>query len=126
MARAGFYMHFVPFGRYLNAHTHGFDKTWKHPDFQMVMPLGEGIMSGIFWNFANRVKDGETFKSGDNVDKIIGGGHKVRLMEAKEAGRSVLRVLLPDPEWRFPGDPGVLNEYARQVTVDTDKEPMEN
>jgi len=120
MKRDGFYMHFVPLPHgYVNAHTHGFKETWGHPDLQVVIPLPQQVMSSIFWNFANRVKKGEAFKAGDLVDKII-SGHPVKLIDAKEEGRPILRVLLPDPKWRYPGDTGCTEIYEAQTTLETD------
>lgn len=120
MKKGGFFMHYVPLpDGYMNAHTHGFRETWKHPDFQIVIPLPERVVADIFWNFAHRAKAGEQFKAGDSVEKII-SGHPIRLIDAKEEGRPVLRVLLPDPKWRYPGEPDCMPTYEAQMTLETD------
>jgi hypothetical protein len=115
----GFFTHFVfDVGhKFANYHTHGFQKTWEHNDFQIVLPLAHETAQGIFWNLAHRVKDGDRFSDGQDVDKII-NGLLVRLMKARDAGRDVLRILIPDENGLFPGDDGVAPIYAVQDTAE--------
>jgi len=116
MEKYKFYSHFVANDPepYANFHTHGIDLSWKHPDFQIVVPMDPKIALDLFWSFVERIKEGERFGAGDVVQKII-KGHDVRLIEAVECGRKVLRIVLPDPQWRFPGDPGCDELYAGQI-----------
>ena len=114
MEKYGFYMHFVPDGHFINAHTHGFDKTWGHLDFQIVLPLEQKLISSFFWTFADRVKAGEKFEADTSVDKVI-KNMPVRLTRAHENDRDVLRIIFPDKNGKFYGDPGVDEAYAHQV-----------
>lgn len=120
LEKHGFYMHMVggPEG-FVNAHTHGFQKTWGHTDFQIVLNVGQKTISSIFWEFADRVKAGEVFHGGMLVDKII-KKYAVKLDQNTETGRDVLRVLLPDADGRFPGDSGVAGYFADQAGVVVD------
>ena len=121
LQKCGFYMHFVnsPEEGYMNAHTHGFDETWNHPDFQIVIRLDPKTVSEIFWNFAKRVKGGEIFTSGMSVDKIIASS-LVKLETMIEGSRQVLRVILPDADGRFPDDSDVSPFFERQMHIETD------
>lgn len=101
---------------YYNVHTHGFDVTWGHVDMQIVFPIDPKISHSLLWNFARKIKAGEKFKDGDMVDGIV-TGFKVKLMGAVEDDRHVLRILLPDKNGKFPGDPGCKEGYEKQDKV---------
>lgn len=121
MAKHGWYVHFVggqPAGdQFVNAHTHGLDHTWKHPDFQIVVMLDERNMKAILDTFVDRVKAGEKFSAGMEVEHII-KNMPVRLVDAIEAKRKVLRIVFPDKNGLFPGDPGVAPAMGRQVELE--------
>lgn len=98
LAEDGYYIHAVfddtstPFGN--NVHTHGLESV-GHLDIQVVAPIDMMVM------------DGKRFKSGDRIllydsREVSAAGfadnkYYVKLVDAKEGGRSVLRVILPDP-----------------------------
>ena len=115
----GFCSHFVgdPDCRYSNYHTHGFRKTWDHDDFQIVVSIPPNVANNLFWTFADRVKAGERFSDGSQVDKIL-KGHLVHLKKAREGGRDVLRIILPDKNGLFPEDHGVDRYFGMQETVE--------
>lgn len=95
----GFFCHYVfddheaPLG--VNAHTHGLVENFDHDDFQIVAPVPAKSMHGLFWNFVNRIKEGERFFSGQVVENIA-KNYKVKLVNAEEEGRIVLRIIVPD------------------------------
>lgn len=76
-------------------HTHGMDETYHHLDFQIVFPISEKIVNSIFWGFADLLKEGNQFASGDRVSGII-KNYDVLLLEVENGGRRVLRIILPD------------------------------
>lgn len=118
IAKYGFAVHGVhdyPDG-FANYHTHGIAETVGHPDFQIVMPLPFDVSMSIFWTLFRRVKDGERFAAGQSADRVI-KGYQVRFLEAREDGRDVLRLLLPDKNGKFPGEPGCVPAWAQQATV---------
>ena len=118
MEKYGFFMHFVPLGEYLNAHTHGVFDSFKHPDLQLVLPVSGAVGGSILRTVVNRIKKGETFKPGQDYQEIA-QGYPVRFMKAVENGRDVLRLIFPDRDGRFPGDPGVSEMIAGQIDVVT-------
>lgn len=65
------------------------------------------------------VANGEKFKSGDILSDVLAGGYNVLLLEIEETGRKVLRILLPDPENRLPGDKLCTYPYNRQAKFKT-------
>lgn len=99
-AEYGFIMHFVidhdpqtPSG--FNAHTHGMDVI-GHPDFQITLPLSKESIASFFHTMCNRVKKGEKFKDGDVISDLCANGYKVRLINAEECERPVLRLVFAD------------------------------
>lgn len=103
MKKYGFYTHFVIDGDFenspsgVNHHTHGIPHSAGHSDFQITVPLDPEVVNGIFHNLYKRVMDGEVFAAGDIVHDIIGNDLEITFIEAEENGRTVLRVILPDP-----------------------------
>lgn len=79
----------------VNYHTHGFDETQNHLDFQIVYPIDAQIAHSIFGNLFNEIKAGSVFYADENYSGII-QGYKIRLIRAIEGERPVLRVILPD------------------------------
>lgn len=100
LGEQGFFVHYVgqddasPTG--FNAHTHGLHQ-YDHLDFQLVVPLPPRIGHSVISELANRVKGGERFEAGQVVDKVV-CDFNVKLIEAQEDDRKVLRIILPDPE----------------------------
>lgn len=84
----------------INAHTHGLEK-WDHLDLQIVCPLAEETVGGTFRNIIERIKEGERYKHEDILEGILGGGYLIKLVEAVESGRLVLRAIIPDEEGHF-------------------------
>lgn len=101
-----------------NAHTHGMSK-YGHQDFQLVLYLHPNQMGYVLNNLGLRVQAGERFKAGDLVEGIF-DRCPLRLDEAEESGRKVLRVIIPDDQNRFPEDPDCTYPYSYQL-VPTDE-----
>lgn len=116
MRKDGFYMHFVQEEEgAINAHTHGFDVTFGHKDFQIVFPIPPKVVTSLFWTFRDRLAAGERFNPGDEVTRII-KTFKVGLALAEEGGREVLRVMLPDAEGRLPHEADCKATFKQQET----------
>jgi hypothetical protein len=95
-----------------DAHTHGLEDSYGHPDFEIVLPLPYATAHQILCNLVDGVKAGDRFKAGDAAGGII-RGYDVGFADATEGGRDVLRVIVPDPEGRTArGEIG--GEYGRQ------------
>lgn len=105
MKKCGFYTHFVqdddtmPFG--VNMHTHGLDETYNHKDFQSVVPLNGDLVHSIFWHLVEELKKGTRFKAGDVLENYVGNGYKLKLVNAEEDGRAVLRIIFPDKNGNY-------------------------
>ncbi len=115
----GFVIHYVGGyeNEYVNAHTHGFQETWNHTDFQIVIPIPPETVNEILWVFANRVKGGESFKDGEAVFAII-EKWPVYLMETTEANEhKVLRIIFPDKNGNYPGNENCDANFNGQRTV---------
>jgi hypothetical protein len=80
-----------------NAHTHGLEDGYGHPDFQIILPLPFATAHQILANLVDAVKSGRRFAAGDTASGVI-RGFNVSFAEATEGGRDVLRVIVPGPE----------------------------
>lgn len=100
-----------------DAHTHGMDK-YNHPEFQVVLDLGPGMIGYLLNSMGYRVQAGETFKDGDVVTGITSTKESedlpLRLKEVESNGKKLLRIILPDEKYRFPDDEGCQEVYNLQ------------
>lgn len=99
MAEYGWVVHFVkdedsPTG--LNIHTHGLQESFDHPDLQVVLPIPTNIIQPILHTIVDRIKAGERFSDGETIENVISNGLSVKMVNAKESDREVLRVIFPD------------------------------
>jgi hypothetical protein len=95
----GWYSHYViddpmsPNG--FNCHTHGVKEVFNHPDFQIVLPMHQGVCSGIFGRLVEKLKGGDSLEG--TMDDVI-SMYSVRTIHAKEGDREVLRIIIPDKD----------------------------
>lgn len=101
-----------------NAHTHGMEK-YGHMDFQLVLKTHPAEIGRILNTFGLLVQSGRRFKAGDMVSGIF-QDCDVRLDEFEETGRTVLRIIIPDDENRFPEDEKCMEVYRLQL-LETDE-----
>lgn len=122
MRRYGWYAHHV-FDYYqetiygcafLNAHTHGLTESWQHPELQVVLPLPSETVQAILSNAVALIREGTVLQDGMHVEKVI-QGYPVLVRQVEVDGEVHMRLILPDPAGRFPGDPGCDPEYALQA-----------
>lgn len=97
----GFFTHFVaprvghPEDSPAQAHTHGLVESMNHPDLQIKFPLSGKTAQGVFHSVVDRIREGQRFEAGKDYDGILTNDYKVRMIEAIEDGRTVLRIILP-------------------------------
>ena len=119
MEQYGFFCHYVFDNegegdtQMVNFHTHGIEETFGHKDIQIVMNLGPHVLMPIAHGIVEEiVKKG--LKLEDNADKVI-DNYDVELMEVEEDGRTVIRIMFPDPQGRMPSDPFCELLYKKQL-----------
>lgn len=98
-----------------SAHTHGLPETSDHPDLEVRLPVNPRQRHAWLGIFAQAVKSGRRFHSDETVTDLF--SVPVRVVPRTESGRPVLRVLFPDPQGRFPGDPACDPGYRDQDPV---------
>jgi len=102
----GFMVHYVPgdcnYPNHTNIHTHGVWESFNHLDFQMCFPLPMETVTGIFHNIVNQIKEGKVFEPGNKYGKIV-DNYLVEFILAIEAGRTVLRLLVPNAQGNYSG-----------------------
>lgn len=86
-----------------NYHTHGLQENFGHKDIQICVPADQHALHGIANLIVNRIKGGEVFEPGKVYTDILAGGLKTYFIEAKELGRPVLRLILPDKNGEVEG-----------------------
>ncbi len=96
-----------------NAHTHGMAK-YNHVDFQMVLHVSQQEICYVLNALGDRVRSGERFNAGDMVNGIF-EDCPVRLDMFQECNRTVLRVIIPDGQNRFPEDKHCKYPYSFQT-----------
>lgn len=96
-----------------NAHTHGMEK-YGHVDFQMVLHVSQQEICYVLNTLGNRVRAGEKFSAGDLVYGIF-EDCPIRLDAFQECDRTVLRVIIPDGQNRFPEDEHCKYPYSLQI-----------
>ena len=109
-----------------NFHTHGMEK-YDHPDFQVALSLPIELVGYTLNTLGFRVSNGEKFQDGQIITDLFDGA-EARLDKVAETGREVLRVIIPDPKFRWPEDPDCEEPYCFQtdrVFEDTGDVPCE-
>lgn len=108
----GWYTHYVTGGR---CHTHGLPEKYGHPDLELVFPLSVDAAHAVLAGAVALIKEGRTFVDGQVADDVLSSGFRVRFVQTTEGGRRVLRVLLPDPVNRLPGEAECDPFYSAQI-----------
>jgi len=125
MEKHGWFAHMVIADPYVatgfNYHTHGFDKSLKHLDLQIVLPIAPEKCHSIAKIIYDQIGLGKKFKNGhETVIPGVDSRFTVRFIKVKEGDRDVLRVILPTPDGEL--EPKNMkqddeSEYALQWTV---------
>ena len=105
ITKHGFCVHYVKeektFPYKVNIHTHGIEDHLGHPDLQIVLPVPPDVAASLFAILYVKIKDGARFSDGQVLntpeDEIK---LPIKFVSAKEGGRDLLRVILPDVEGR--------------------------
>lgn len=114
MKKHGWFIHFVYSKESLNAHTHGLIETFKHPDLQIVLPLGERTCHSVFHTVVDRIKKGDKFEHNQVAQEIIQNNLSVQFVEAQEGGRNVLRIIFPDKNGALDEDKMYQDMFRQQ------------
>ena len=100
-------------GGICNCHTHGMGK-YNHLDFQIVFPAKSERLAVLLNTIGLMVQRGQRFEPGDYpMDNGVFTA-PFRICKARETGRDVLRIILCDPNYRFPENPLCADPYKYQ------------
>lgn len=120
MKKHGWIVHFVfetrdcEFDGMANIHTHGMAQNFNHPDLQIVLPIDPQTAHMLLIEIVEQVKQGRVFEANQRYGKII-KDFDILFIEAKEGERTVLRVILPDSQGKFPFDEDCEDVYDKQM-----------
>ncbi|MED3554125.1 DUF4262 domain-containing protein [Cytobacillus praedii] len=119
MEKYGWLIHFVSetdlneFNGLSNIHTHGLKENFNHSDFQVFLPVDPQTIHPILIMMVEQVKEGKVFETGKKDSQVL-QGFDVIFKEFEEEDRTVMRLILPDPNGKFPGEEGCMAPYSRQ------------
>lgn len=109
------YVHATAPGEAFSYHTHGVLESFGHPDLEITLPLEPKMVHPIICDMVEQIKEGRKFEAGNKYDKVL-RGFMVKAIVASDEGRPLIRILLPDPKGRFPGDKKCDSTYEKQLT----------
>lgn len=111
----GWFAHYVPNDHLApfdtNYHTHGVYEKYGHPDFQVCLNVNPRIIHELFFILIDEVSKGKKYEVGKRYDEVL-QGFDVMFIKAKECGRDVMRMILPDKNGLFEN-----GELAAQYTM---------
>ena len=121
MEEYGWVVHFVfevngEFEGLANIHTHGLLESFGHKDLQLVLPLDPKDSHPLLAGIVNQVKEGRVFKEDIATSKVI-HNYDVYFKEVIENDRTLLRLILPDPNGKFTNEKDCIDPYNRQLEV---------
>jgi hypothetical protein len=121
MEKYGWVVHFVfdtngELDGLANIHTHGLLENFNHKDFQIVLPLDSKDSHPLLVGIVNQIKDGRKFEADIATSNVI-YNYDVFFKEFKEKDRTVLRLILPDPNGKFPNEKDCIDPYNRQLEL---------
>ncbi|MDR0287809.1 MAG: DUF4262 domain-containing protein [Clostridiales bacterium] len=99
-------------GGIINSHTHGMEQ-YKHPNFQLVLPLNKEQIMMILNTICLEVQDGRRFCPGKYSGEIFSCDFRLEIY--RETGPDLLRLIFPDPKMWFPEDPLCEAPYKYQT-----------
>lgn len=85
----------------INFHTHAIKEVFGHTDFQLCIPVPARVFSGLMFTIVEEIKKGTEFMPGVEYKDIAQGGFIIKFIMAKECGRAVLRMILPDVDGTY-------------------------
>lgn len=80
--------------------TYGLEKSFGHPDIQIVFPLEQAQAQSVLDRVVELIKKGRKFKPGREYTDVLGQGYSVRFKQGQDGKRRLLRMILPDAENR--------------------------
>lgn len=97
-----------------DAHTYGLSE-YDHDELQMVLDLPKKMIAYILNSIGMRIAAGERFEPGQDITDILGTplGKPVAIKIIR-LEKGILRLMIPDPEYRYPGDEGCTYPYNMQ------------
>lgn len=103
-------------GNICNGHTHGME-NYGHLNFQIVLPIVQEQMALLLNTICFKVREGMKFEPGEYPMENEVYSCAFRLQKVRETGRDVLRIILCDPNFRFPEDPDCQEPYQYQTAT---------
>lgn len=98
-------------------HTHGFKEKYNADDIEIVLRVSKKTAKGICDAIKDKYEKGEFIEPYVYYRDIIKNYSVMFVETIDKAGRTLLRLLLPDVNGRMPYDNDVDEKYAKQLKV---------
>ena len=95
-------------------HTHGLRENFDHLDLEVAFNMPGDTAHRVLAAAVKNIKKGKRYEDGQKCDQVI-DNDEVLFIKSKRRERQMLRIILPDPQGLFPGDPGCQEEYTAQL-----------
>ncbi len=95
-------------------HTHGLRENFDHPDLEVALNIPRDTAHSVLAAAVENIKKGKRYEDGQKCGQVI-DNVEVLFKKSKRREREMLRIILPDPQGLFPGDPGCQEDYAAQL-----------
>ena len=92
--------------------TYGME-SYNHLDFELVLNCETIIASYILNSLGDCVQAGRRFKDGENIKDLFKCGAYLKIFN--NGFKNVLRVIVPDEKYLFPGEEGCNPAYCFQL-----------
>lgn len=102
-------------------HTHGLLEGYHHPDLEIRLAVSPEKRHEFLTVLVEAVKAGQRLQAGTEDTTLF--SVPVRFISREETGRMVIRAIFPDPQGRFPDDPGCPPEWVAQLIQDIQDTP---
>lgn len=96
-------------------HTHGLNK-YNSLELELNLPVKLDVGSQIINQIGLAIANGKSFEDGDFDETVL--GCKIAFKKAIcvfGEKKMVLRIILPDENWKFPWDIGCNKIYKNQI-----------
>lgn len=91
-------------------------ETFSNSEFQIVLNLKDGSIVSAFNNVLAILMAGTVLKDKYHVRGVV-DSRPIRIMEVPNGSRVLRRIIIPDPDGRWPEDPDCKYPYSLQNDI---------
>ena len=116
-------------GGLIDCYSHGIEENLNHLDLQLVLPISMDHASAIINAIGLLIQEGRVFEPDVTYTDVLAKDVPMKFVQVKDNlnNRQLLRIVLPDENFKFPEDKGCMALYNLQYnpTHETSGKNME-